>query len=169
MIKLSDYLNAETVFELGNVSRAEALARVIDRTLSAVVSPQEEERVREQLTQIGADAEVDIGEHVVLSHARIEDIDRLSVGAGFRAVSTARSTDRRLDQGEGQSSAGAPPPAANALFLFAAVPESAAREYLRFLARLARWASEAQTQAAMVSGSLKKLLAAVQSFDEERA
>ncbi len=169
MIKLSDYLNAETVFELGNVSRAEALARVTDRTLAAVVSLQEGDRVREQLTQVGADAEVDIGEHVVLSHARIEGIDRLSVGAGFRASAAARLTDLRPDQGAGQSSADAPSPAANALFLFAAVPESAAREYLRFLARLARWANEAQTQAAMVSGSLKELLAAVQSFDEERA
>lgn|GEM_PF-5720042 len=146
MLKLSDYLRPETVFELGQVTRTDALTEVVEYTLAGL-HPQQQTRAREQLRMSGAETEVDIGDHVVLSHVRLEGIDGSLVGAGYRPAEAHAGT----------------------LFVFVAVPEVAAREYLRLLARLARWATEVGAQPASGISGTDELLAAVRSFDEKWA
>ncbi len=146
MLKLSDYLRPETVFELGQVARTDALTEVVEYVLAGL-HPRQKSQAREQLRMSGAGTEVDIGEHVVLSHVRLEGIDGLLVGAGYRPAEAHLGT----------------------LFVFVAVPEVAAREYLRLLARLARWATEVRVQPASGVSGVHDLLAAVRSFDENWA
>lgn len=147
MIKIKTYLGPETVVRLDTLDHDEIVGQLVGICLGDTPSSQQT-AIRKRALNAMAMRDQGLGAGFAITHARIDQADRIYVAAGLlpRPIRFAEWSD------------------VHTVFC-AIIPSDKAAAYLGFMAHLCRMLTQPEPRAAFVAGDRERVLECIQTFD----
>ncbi len=151
MIKIKNYLGPETVVRMNAVDHDEIVGQLVGICLRDA-PPARRTALQQRVLKAMAMKDQGLGSGFAITHARIDDADKISVAVGLlpRSIRFAEWPD------------------VHTVFC-AIIPSAKAAAYLGFMAHLCRMLSQPEPRAAFAAGDRERILDCIQTFDVWKA